>query len=47
VYLQGYKTTKQIDPDLNVIAIAGYPDNNLEDHLRSIALSEFAHLDRR
>jgi DNA-binding LytR/AlgR family response regulator len=30
---QVYKTAKQIDPDLNVIVITGYPDSEILDRI--------------
>jgi DNA-binding NarL/FixJ family response regulator len=30
---QVYKTAKQIDPDLNVIVITGYPDSEMLDRM--------------
>jgi DNA-binding NtrC family response regulator len=32
-----YKTAKQIDPDLNVIVITGYPDNEMVDRILQIS----------
>jgi DNA-binding NarL/FixJ family response regulator len=30
---QVYKTAKQIDPDLNVVVITGYPDSEILDRI--------------
>jgi hypothetical protein len=32
-----YKTAKQIDPDLNVIVITGYPDSEVLDRVLQIS----------
>ena len=32
-----YKTAKQIDPDLNVIVITGYPDSEMMDRILQIS----------
>jgi DNA-binding NtrC family response regulator len=32
-----YKTAKQIDPDLNVIVITGYPDSEILDRILQIS----------
>jgi len=32
-----YKTAKQIDPDLNVIVITGYPDSEMLDRILQIS----------
>jgi DNA-binding NtrC family response regulator len=34
---QVYKTAKQIDPDLNVIVITGYPDSEMLDRILQIS----------
>ena len=34
---QVYKTAKQIDPDLNVIVITGYPDSEMLDKILQIS----------
>jgi DNA-binding NtrC family response regulator len=34
---QVYKTAKQIDPDLNVIVITGYPDSEILDRILQIS----------
>ena len=34
---QVYKTAKQIDPDLNVIVITGYPDSEMLDRISQIS----------
>jgi hypothetical protein len=31
-----YKTGKQIDPDLNVIVITGYPDSEILDRILQV-----------
>jgi CheY-like chemotaxis protein len=33
---QVYKTAKQIDPDLNVIVITGYPDSEILDRILQV-----------
>ena len=35
---QVYKTAKQIDPDLNVIVITGYPDREILDRILQVSL---------
>ena len=32
-----YKTAKQIDPDLNVIVITGYPDSEILDRILQVS----------
>ena len=34
---QVYKTAKQIDPDLNVIVITGYPDSEILDRILQVS----------
>jgi DNA-binding NarL/FixJ family response regulator len=34
---QVYKTAKQIDPDLNVIVITGYPDSEILDRILEVS----------
>ena len=34
---QVYKTAKQIDPDLNVIVITGYPDSEILDRIFQVS----------
>jgi DNA-binding NtrC family response regulator len=34
---QVYKTAKQIDPDLNVIVITGYPDSEVLDRILQVS----------
>ena len=38
---QVYQTAKQIDPDLNVIVITGYPDSEILDRFFKSARSRF------